>query len=379
MQHKNALVAVLVSCATAAIASEDLGAVHEWGTFTSVAGRDGAAMGWQTLSGPSDLPCFVHRLDQRDLKVAEYGRVRMETPVLYFYPLKPLTVSVHVDFPDGRVTEWYPNSSSVQPSSSSRRGWIEWNDVRLSKNSEPQPMLDKASHYYAARATDAWPLTSGQQNEKLLFYRGIGDFGVDLRAIVNHAGVSLRNAGSETIPEVIVFENRAGNIGYSTIRSLREPATVSFSDLNGSLNNLLGQLEDELTEMGLYRKEARAMLETWRDSWFEEGLRVFYIVPRPTVDALLPISIRPAPGQLSRVFVGRVELLSPRMRQEIGAALMNGDIAVLKKYGRFLNAFLREMGNGQDDPPMCEQARQFLESVYRQALAESQKIACAEQ
>ena len=302
----------------------------------------------------------------------------METPSCPLFLSVEATHSFgHVDFPNGRVTEWYPNSSSVQPSSS-RKGWIEWQDVRLSKNSEPLPILGEPSHYYAARATDAWPLSSGQQNEKLLFYRGIGDFGVDLRAMVNHDGVSLRNAGAETIPEVIVFENRAGNIGYSAIRNVRDRATVSFSALNGSLNNLLGQLEDELTEMGLYRKEAHAMIETWHDSWFEEGLRAFYIVPRPTVDALLPISIRPAPGQLARVFVGRVELFSPEMRQEIGAALMNGDIAVLKKYGRFLNAFLREMGSGPDDPPMCEQARQFLESAYRQALAESQKIACAE-
>ena len=109
MRLQNALVVVLMSCAASAIASDDnLVAAHEWGTFTSVAGEDGAAMSWQPLSGPSDLPCFVHHLDQRNLKAAEFGTVRMETPVLYFYPLKPLTVSVHVDFPkrprDGMVS-----------------------------------------------------------------------------------------------------------------------------------------------------------------------------------------------------------------------------------------------------------------------------------
>ena len=35
------------------------------------------------------------------------------------------------------------------------------------------------------------------------------------------------------------------------------------------------------------------MIETWRDSWFEEGLRVFYIVPRARVDFDLPLSISP--------------------------------------------------------------------------------------
>src|SRR5580658_559406 len=33
--------------------------VHEWGTFTSVAGADGQAVEWTPLSAPSDLPCFV--------------------------------------------------------------------------------------------------------------------------------------------------------------------------------------------------------------------------------------------------------------------------------------------------------------------------------
>jgi hypothetical protein len=143
------------------------------------------------------------------------------------------------------------------------------------------------------------------------------------------------------------------------------------------MDDLRGELEEELTEMGLYRNEAHAMLETWRDSWFEEGLRAFYILPRAKVDALLPISIHPATGQLARVFVGRVELLSPSMRQEISAALADGDVAVLKKYGRFLNAFLRQMGSGNDDPPMCERARQFLHDSYSQAYAASQKITCA--
>ena len=34
--------------------------VHEWGTFTSVAGADGASLDWRPLAGPSDLPSFVY-------------------------------------------------------------------------------------------------------------------------------------------------------------------------------------------------------------------------------------------------------------------------------------------------------------------------------
>ena len=371
MRLQFTLLFFMVSGATLAGAADDLSAVHEWGTFTSVAGEDGAPVSWQPHSGPSDLPCFVHRLDQRNLKVAGYGTVRMETPVLYFYPMKPLTVSVHVDFPNGRVTEWYPQASSVQPSSG-RRGWIEWREVQLGGNAAHLPQLGPASHYYAARETDAWPLTSERENEKLLFYRGIGDFAVDLKAVAQEDGVLLRNEGAATIPEAILFENHGGKIGFHILRSLREPVKIGFSSLDGSIDALRATLEEELTEMGLYRKEAHAMVQTWRDSWFEEGMRVFYILPRSKVDAVLPISIHPAAAQLVRVFVGRVELLSPPMRNEISAALTSGDLPVLKKYGRFLNAFLSEMS-----VPMSERARQFIDNAYQQNVVESQKIACA--
>lgn len=163
-------------------------------------------------------------------------------------------------------------------------------------------------------------------------------------------GVSLRNAGAETIPVDVLFENHAGRIGFKVVHGLHDSVKIGFGQLSGSVNELRGKLAEELTEMGLYREESRAMIETWRDSWFEEGLRVFYIVPRPKVDQLLPISIQPLPEQLARVFVGRVELLSPPMRSEIGAALKSGDTAVLKKYGRFLDAFLHEMRGEPMEP-----------------------------
>src|SRR6185295_8390581 len=69
--------------------------VHEWGTFTSVAAENGDPVSWAPLSGPTDLPCFVHRLGGRNIKVAA-RTVRMETPVLYFYAGRPLTLAVHV-------------------------------------------------------------------------------------------------------------------------------------------------------------------------------------------------------------------------------------------------------------------------------------------
>ena len=36
---------------------------HEWGTFTSIAGEDGRAVQWLPQAGPTDLPCFVERVE----------------------------------------------------------------------------------------------------------------------------------------------------------------------------------------------------------------------------------------------------------------------------------------------------------------------------
>ena len=106
--------------------------VHERGTFTSVAGADGASLDWRPLAGPSDLPSFVYDLsnperglrfgepieacthkDKNQCKGCTEGTIRMETPVLYFYSDRETTMSVKVDFPKGRITEWYPAARNV--------------------------------------------------------------------------------------------------------------------------------------------------------------------------------------------------------------------------------------------------------------------------
>jgi hypothetical protein len=58
---------------------------------------------------------------------------------------------------------------------------------------------------------------------------------------------------------------------------------------------------------------------------------------------LLPLKVSPAPNELQRVFVGRVEMLSPWQEQEIRTAMRTGDTHTLLTYGRFLSPFLQQM------------------------------------
>jgi hypothetical protein len=320
--------------------------VHEWGTFTSIAGEDGRAVEWTPLVGPDDLPCFVDRF-QVGLKGLLPGTIRMETPVLYFYSPRDVTVDVAVRFRQGLVTEWYP-SAAVTPSgvgagslrSAAFESSIRWNSVKITPRLAPDfPVEDGPSHYYAARNTDASTLEVGTEKEKFLFYRGVGGFGSPLLAAIDPDGkIVVANPRDEAIGDVILFENRDGAIGYevrqtSDSRTTFDPLIVE----EGSFPPLV-ELERLLMAHGLYPREAAAMVETWRDSWFEEGARLFYIVPRQIVDAILPLEVTPTPAATERVFVGRIELITATVAKSVRDAIARRDALVVRKYPRFVEA-----------------------------------------
>ena len=75
-----------------------------------------------------------------------------------------------------------------------------------------------------------------------------------------------------------------------------------------------------LTTTGLYSKEAAAMVDTWKDSWFREpGVRVLYVLPRKRTDDTLPMTLKPAPQELVRTMVGRAEVLPPGVEHKLVA------------------------------------------------------------
>ncbi|MEO8097892.1 MAG: hypothetical protein ABI811_09340 [Acidobacteriota bacterium] len=330
--------------------------VHEWGTFTSVALDNGDPARWAPWSGPPDLPCFVYQA-RDEPKAALTGLVRMETPVLYFYAQQPTKLSVSVDFPQGLITEWYPKSNTrgvnIGPSvvknqlvpTTPKGGSMRWENVEVSPGAQfTFPQSSGASHYFAARATDAAPLQIGNEKEKMIFYRGVGDFMVPLRARYPGDGkLEIRNASQEPIPLVIAFENQGDKLGYTILHDLKDEVSIMPPAMTGDISALHKALAKELVAAGLYEKEAAAMIETWRDSWFEEGTRVFYITPRALVDTILPLKVSPAPTATARVFVGRVEVLSPWTEQTIRTAAERNNMRKLLRFGRFLEPFQKQL------------------------------------
>jgi hypothetical protein len=359
---------------------------HEWGTFTSIAGVDGNAVEWSPLTGSPDLPAFVEHFRDPGFKLGLRGTVRMETPVLYFYSSKEERVSVTVAFANGVITEWYPHASRVEPAGNfygetlreaGASGSISWDRINLTPNDRPDfPVSDRNNHYFAARMTSSTPLrvttASGEQQEKFLFYRGVSGFSVPLSATVDTEGkLRIKNLGDQEIPATILFERRGEKVGYRIGGSLQQQAILDPPELTSTIDELGRDLEGILVAQGLYQDEARAMVETWRNSWFEEGSRLLYIVPPAFVNEVLPLSINPSPAQTVRVFVGRLELVTPATEKAVEAAFAAHDTTTLKTYGRFLEPILATMVKKETNPAQARRFQDYLNFVYGQLVTQN--------
>jgi len=350
--------------------------VHEWGTFTSIAGDDGNALLWLPIATKSDLPTFVEHFRNTNVKGGLRGTVRMETPVIYFYSPRQVTVAAQVSFSSGLITEWFPHASQVEPADAQpflfqpqTTGSIGWGAITVLPTANATLHHGStSSHYYAARETSAnivsVQTSADNQLEKFLFYRGVSLVAPPLSAKVLAAGqLQLKsNAGERTT--IVLFERRGDKLGYR-VSSLDGEAIMETPSTSGTLDSLYSDFEDALVAQGLYRDEAHAMLETWRDSWFGEGSRLFYIVPRRFVDTALPLSVRPAPTRLIRVFVGRMELVTPATENAVEAALLSGDHETLGKYGRFVDPIFDTMVTRHADPTQAERLRLALNAYHQ--------------
>jgi hypothetical protein len=411
---------------------------HEWGTFTSVQGGDGALLEWRPLE-TSRLPSFVYDWRRPGLNRQPTGNLvlgkggmatlqRMETPVIYFYAKHEETVNVSVRFPQGLITEWYPQAEQIGPASvpapplvsrldryahqagvkpaftfatllrtpTLKDSGAHWARVKLLPPSEPrQPgsalLSDQsASHYFAARETDANYLqvnsltatNPAPELEKFIFYRGVGNFATPLRVTMNSAdAVALANTGAEPLEHLFVLrmKQQAGKFAYLDRLAPGEQriVTLNWTDQPTPLEKLSRQLGDRVTRslvnMGLYRREAAAMVNTWKDSWFaEEGLRVLYVLPRAWTDRTLPLTFQPVPRELVRVMVGRAEILTPDSEQKLSSALVKagaGDgeakadvLAELRMLGRFAEPAVRLAVRGQD-PQLSASAWLLLQAA----------------
>jgi hypothetical protein len=320
----------------------------------SVQGSDGVTLGGMVAS-EEVLPPFVEaRNIQSWQRVSARMLTKMETPVTYFYTDRPRDVTVRVAMPKGVLTHWYPLVRGFGPAPTAadaklKDSYLDWGRVSLvpDNGSTPRPAVKPVTGddtWRFARDTDAAFVKIPSRKpgaraktgaefdyEKFLFYRGLGTFTTPLA--VRSTGpdgdlrLTLTNLGKQPLgdvfaiwvaPEGIRFAALGDLAGQSTREIVASEFLTRTLPLEQGVSQVRQAVADSLTRAGLYPKEARAMVNTWEKSYFRTpGLRLLYTLPRETVDALIPIQIKPAPAQLVRVMVGRTEVLTPETERQI--------------------------------------------------------------
>jgi hypothetical protein len=336
--------------------------VHEWGTFLTMQGSDGVSLDGMYHEEHA-LPKFVHSRGRDQLRIRSI-RMKGETPVIYFYTQKPQPVSVSVGFPAGLWTQWYPQASMVAPGLATlgstlepRGGRIAWNvDLLPAGEGTKAPALPAASEdalWNFARDVDAVYVRTRDrvgnrvtdELERFIFYRGLGRARLPIEMSFDDAG-TLRAASEGDVDLLHLFvirvENGRGSYKYLPRLDAGRTVTQVIPDMAESLpldqftakiaDDLAGRLtgsslytkESRLSSQqpkspagpfnwaGLYAKEARAMVNTWRTSYFQtEGLRLLFVLPQKWTDEFIPMTVAPQPKEVVRVMVGRLEVLTP--------------------------------------------------------------------
>lgn len=331
--------------------------VHEWGTFTSL-----TTSGGKQLSGlnrdEEALPSFVYNLDMRSATDSQAKiiapkncalknvTVKMETPVLYFYSPKEMDVKVKVGFKGGLISQWYPQRSGgsegitkctepIDFTGGSQEGFIEWGG-HLQKPGIAEKYTEPALNspvWMSPRATKSNLITTKDtlaQTEKYLFYRGIGNFEVQMKTYFNEHGLFAitNNNSSDEVLYAMVYHKPingpaeiwwAGSMGKGVMVTMYPKAVQGLT-----VERVKTNFKNALVAAGLYKDEAEAMLKTWQHSYFDvPGLKVFWIVPRRVTDAILPLQIAPLPLNTQRVLVGRSEVLTPNFEEFIYQVYQN--------------------------------------------------------
>lgn len=399
------LVPVAVACGS------DKLVVHEWGTFTSLQDETGRAIGGIN-SDDEPLPPFVHNLRDgliprspaEDLVAAltkgvpfvmPTATMRLETPVLYFYPPDeaplPLELDVRVEFRGGWLTQFYPDAIVQAPGINAREparlsddtlGRLEWRRLRVGGDGQAEPPGTDSIVWNAPRGVAASPVTARNikqpeliETERYLFYRGIANLDAPLKVVREADKLVIRPTpqlarvvpGAEITTLWLTEIREDGLLAFRQIGPLSTAAAEAKTGLAtasefkpndftaGSLRRLREVIHQSLVKDGLFADEAYALLNTWEASYFRTpGLRLFYLVPRPWTDYYLPLTIS-APATISRVMVARTEIVTPAQRallRQVAADRANGDSNAarldpdaLRKLGRFRDALLNDLAS----------------------------------
>ncbi len=349
--------------------------------------------------------------------------MRLETPVIYFHlppGQKELQTNAKVTFRGGWLTQYYPNAEADVPKlqsggfnfgriTSATVGSLTWKGLRITGTFEPQasaapaetrpataqllqPPVTKVRSWLAPRdVRAALVVTPANEAERFLFYRGVGFLDAPLRITRSKNGETLK-ISSQLDPALKMgtqlkiahlWQVDARDDGSMAFRALKSvtvdtkdgpsiPAKFDEKDfLTDNRVKLRNRIYEALLEEGLFADEAYALLNTWEQAYFKStGQRIFFLVPREWTDHYLPLELA-APADVSRVMIGRIEMVAPRHRAllaKIAAGpASNGEMP--RRVGERYREFSEGEASGESRQIFPADYRAFLElGRFRNAL-----------
>jgi len=360
--------------------------VHEWGTFTALEDETGRAIGGINTDD-EPVPDFVHRAVKLIQSDDQTGKgipandsevtMRLETPVIYFHlPAgeKRAKVDVSVSFHGGWVTEFFPSAETIEPGlsaggvvghlSEGTTSTLTWRGVRVGESGEMPATEDPV--WTSPREVRCDPVRVGDEGEKFLFYRGVGHVELPVRVGMDSEGKFLVVDGEEDALALrrfwLVDVRQDGKVAWKVLGgpvtdldfmvANQKPLAMGTAQFEardyGDGEELGASLRDALVRQGLFRDEAEALLKTWEQSYFKSpGLRLFFLVNPAWTNRVLPLKVSGG-AAVTRVMVGRIELVTPGERELIGQIMAGGfdgnlqpnSCAAYEELGRFRNALL---------------------------------------
>jgi len=314
--------------------------------------------------------------------------------------------NVRVRCPEGILTQWWPNATKVTPVMPTdgenqkmpelKNGILEWNWVAVSPNVAKPDFRQVGKHPWwgIARETDSAVVRVKGGEEKFLFYRGAArlksELHVNIQSDTNadtaedkvdkadkadKAGATFSlDPATPDQPVRHVFTMNVPEEGTPKIGYTKEVASSGATpEPLDSVDAAVAILRSVLLDEGLYEKEADGMIKIWREGMFETpGLRAMYLMERKTLDAFLPLTIQPAPDEIERVMLVRIECLTPErearileLLKQLGAENYRDRGSAQKKLmevGRVGQALMRKFYDNTEDPEI----RMRLKAVLKQ-------------
>jgi hypothetical protein len=174
---------------------------------------------------------------------------------------------------------------------------------------------------------------STDQAERFLSYRGEGNLDLGLRVMpLGMDQFKFESRSSEASPHVFAVERVDGRIRFREYLNVKAGTELALPKEAATEAQLETAVVSALTGSGLEPDEAQAMVASRKDEWFGlEGTRLLVLLPQSLVDKVLPLTVTPTPAKTTRVFVSRMEVLTPERMRALADVIQREETA---EFGR---------------------------------------------